>query len=455
MSNVFSAGQRWISDTESDLGLGTILEVEHRQITVVFLSTGETRIYAKETAPLTRVAFMAGDIIASHEGWQLRITRVEDDDGLLTYFGQREDSGEPGVLNEAGLDNFLQFRTPRDRLFAGLIDGQRWFSLRRKVFEHRNMLAQSPVKGLMGARVAVLPHQIYIAIEAMKRQHPRILLADEVGLGKTIEAGMILHAALINNQVSRVLIVVPPALLHQWLVEMLRKFNLKFRIMDAERFDELKDTAPDGNPFLAEQLVLCSMDTLLEDEVVGDAAMAAGWDMLITDEAHHLEWAPGEPSDAYSLIEELALETPSVLLLTATPEQLGQSGHFARLRLLDPERFGSLEQYVAEEAEFGWIATVADKLSDDKALDADQISQLQTLLGETFTEQQITTLATSEVLAMSELGQQIIDKLVDRHGTGRLMFRNTRRAISGFPERELNIYDLDDDSLESKALWLM
>jgi ATP-dependent helicase HepA len=317
------------------------------------------------------------------------------------------------------------------------------------------MLAQSPVKGLMGARVAVLPHQIYIATEAMKRQHPRILLADEVGLGKTIEAGMILHAALTNNQVSRVLIVVPSALLHQWLVEMLRKFNLKFRIMDAERFDELKDSAPDGNPFLSEQLVLCAMDTLLEDEEVGDAAMAAGWDMLITDEAHHLEWAPGEPSDAYTLIEELALETPSVLLLTATPEQLGQSGHFARLRLLDPERFGSLEQYVAEEAEFGWIAGVADKLSQDNALESDQIKQLETLLGEAFTDQQLTTLGSSDVLAMSDLGQGIIDKLVDRHGTGRLMFRNTRRAISGFPERELNTYELDDDSLDSKALWLM
>jgi ATP-dependent helicase HepA len=57
MSNVFTAGQRWISDTESDLGLGTIIEVEHRQITVVFLASGETRIYAKESAPLTRVAF--------------------------------------------------------------------------------------------------------------------------------------------------------------------------------------------------------------------------------------------------------------------------------------------------------------------------------------------------------------------------------------------------------------
>ena len=455
MTNDFTAGQRWISDTESDLGLGTILEVEFRQITVVFLASGETRIYAKETAPLTRVAFMAGDVITSHEGWQLRIVSVEEEDGLLTYFGTREDSGIPGVLNEAGLDNFLQFRTPRDRLFAGLIDGLRWFALRRNVFEHRNMLAQSPVKGLMGARVALLPHQIYIAVEAMKRHHPRMLLADEVGLGKTIEAGMILHGSLVNNQVSRVLIVVPPALLHQWLVEMLRKFNLSFRIMDAERFDELKDSAPDGNPFMAEQLVLCSLDTLLEHDEIGDAATSADWDLLIADEAHHLQWEPDAPSDAYTLIEELAMETPSVLLLTATPEQLGQSGHFARLRLLDPERFGSLEQYLAEESDFGWVASVADQLSNHIALEAPQIEQLQTLLGESFDDNQVKTLSSNATLAMSDLGQETIDKLVDRHGTGRLMFRNTRQAISGFPERQLTTYTLDDDSLDAKALWLM
>jgi len=455
MSNVFTAGQRWISDTESDLGLGTILEVEHRQITVVFLASGETRIYAKETAPLTRVAFMAGDSITSHEGWQLRIERVEDDEGLLTYLGQREDNGQPALLNEAGLDNFLQFRTPRDRLFAGLIDGQRWFSLRRQVFEHRHSLAQSPVRGLMGARVEVLPHQIYIAVEALKRGHPRLLLADEVGLGKTIEAGLILHGQLANNQIARVLIVVPSALLHQWLVEMLRKFNLSFRIMDAERYEELQDSAPDGNPFLAEQLVLCSLDTLLDNDEMGDAASSAGWDMLIADEAHHLQWEPDEPSEAYTLIEELAMETPSVLLLTATPEQLGQAGHFARLRLLDPERFGSLEQYMAEEAEFGWIAAAADKLSNSEALEKDQISQLENLLAEPFSDLQLKTLTSSTALAMSDLGQELIAKLVDRHGTGRLMFRNTRQAISGFPERQLHIHELDEDSLDAKALWLM
>jgi len=87
------------------------------------------------------------------------------------------------------------------------------------------------------------------------------------------------------------------------------------------------------------------------------------------------------------------METPSVLLLTATPEQLGQSGHFARLRLLDPERFGSLEQYVSEEAEFGWIANVADKLSKDSALDEEQTGKLESLLGDTFDDNQKKTLS--------------------------------------------------------------
>lgn len=455
MSNDFTSGQRWISDAESDLGLGTVLEVEHRQITVVFLATGDTRIYAKETAPLTRVAFMPGDLVTSHEGWQLRIDKVHEEDGLLSYFGKREDTGEQTILVEAGLDNFLQFSTPRDRLFAGLIDGLRWFSLRRNVFEHRHQLAHSPVRGLMGARVAVLPHQIYIAVEALRRRHPRLLLADEVGLGKTIEAGMIVHGSLVNNQVSRVLIVVPPALLHQWLVEMLRKFNLSFRIMDADRFEQLQDSAPEGNPFLAEQLVLCSLDTLVQDDEIGDAAAAAGWDMLVADEAHHLSWEPDEPSDAYTLVEELAMETPSVLLLTATPEQLGQSGHFARLRLLDPERFVSLGQYVSEEAEYGWVASVANKLTQHQPLESGEFAKLEQLLGESFNDGDTKTLSSSAAMAISDLGQELINKLVDRHGTGRLMFRNTRGAITGFPERQLNQHSLDGNSLDDKAGWLL
>jgi len=455
MSEQFFIGQRWISDSESDLGLGTIIDEELRQITVLFHASGETRIYSKESAPLTRVSFSAGDTVTSHDDWKMLIDSVETDAGLITYIGHREDTGEAVSLPESQLNNFLQFRSPRDRLFAGLLDGHRWFVLRRQVFEHQHELAHSPVKGLMGARISVLPHQLYIGVEATNRLHPRVLLADEVGLGKTIEAGLILHSQLVNQQVSRVLIIVPSALLHQWLVEMLRKFNLKFRIMDEERYLELQDTAPEGNPFLAEQLVLCSIDTLLDNDVISDAAIAAGWDTLIVDEAHHLQWQPEQASPSYELVESLASMTPSVMLLTATPEQLGQAGHFARLRLLDSARFSDLDTYLAEENEFEWVAEVARKLSSDEALDSAQIKQLESRLDTSFDDNETATLSSASSMAVSDLGHSLLSKLIDRHGTGRLLFRNTRSAVPGFPERHFNAHTLEDDSLEELATWLI
>jgi len=423
MISNFKTGQRWISDTE--------------------------------TAPLTRVMFAAGDVITSHDDWNLEVKSVVDEDGILTYLGVREDTGENASLPESDLNNFMQFRSPRDRLFAGLLDGHRWFALRRQVFEHKYRLAHSSIRGIVGARVSQIPHQTYIAIEATRRLHPRVLLADEVGLGKTIEAGLILHRQLITQQISRVLILVPAALQHQWLVEMLRKFSLHFSIMDGERFAEMADSAPLGNPFLGEQLILCSTDSLLEDEVMSDAAIAAGFDMLVVDEAHHLSWEPGNASPAYDFVESLTATIPSVLLLTATPEQLGQAGHFARLRLLDPARFNDFDRYCEDEKAFAWVAKTAQQLNDDMALSTEQIEQLEQTLDTPFTDSEKTTLGSDTALAMSDLGQGLIDKLIDRHGTGRLMFRNTRSAITGFPQRKLHQYQLDDELPETLAVWLV
>jgi len=455
VTNPFAVGQRWISDTESDLGLGTVLEVDMRQITIVFMATGDTRRYAAETAPLTRVAFQKGDKAISHEGWTLLIDDVIEAEGTFVYIGIRGDTNEPATLAEIDLDNFIQFRSPEDRLFAGLIEGNRWFGLRRSVFEHRHHLAHSPIRGLLGARISVLPHQIYIAVEATRREHPRLLLADEVGLGKTIEAGLIMHRLWVTQRVKRVLIVVPPALLHQWLVEMLRKFNLRFSILDGERFAETIDSAPQGNPFLEEQLVLCTLDTLLEDDAIGDAACAAGWDLLIADEAHHLDWSPEQPSPEYQVIQALAEITPSVLLLTATPEQLGQAGHFARLRLLDPHRFENLESFLTEQASYTELAERVNQLLASNALSAADITALESRLGEAFSATEKQLLTTEGALEVSDLSERIVNDLIDRHGTGRLLFRNTRQAITGFPERRLISYDLTDDTPSTRASWLI
>ncbi len=266
----FIPGQRCISDAELQMGLGTILKIDHRTLTVVFAASDETRTYSRETAPLTRVAFAVGDTIRNQAGVSLRIATVSDADGLLVYQG-RDKSGTQHTIIETELDNFLQLNRPSQRLFNGQIDRHRWFELRYLTLQVLNQLGHSELYGLTGCRTSLIPHQLYIAHEVANRYAPRVLLADEVGLGKTIEAGLILHHQLLTERAQRVLIVVPESLVHQWLVEMLRRFNLHFRIFDEARLEDMNpaqdeddtlDDNSDENPFLSEQLVLCSLEFL-------------------------------------------------------------------------------------------------------------------------------------------------------------------------------------------------
>ena len=125
------------------------------------------------------------------------------------------------------------------------------------------------------------------------RLRPRVLLADEVGLGKTIEAGMILQNQLFAEKIRRVLIIVPENLQHQWLVEMLRRFNLPFALFDEERAADFAATedSPETNPFESEALIICSLDWLTAYPKRAAQALAAGFDCLVVDEAHHLAWS--------------------------------------------------------------------------------------------------------------------------------------------------------------------
>lgn len=416
----FIPGQRWISDTESDLGLGTILKTEHRLVTIVYMASGEIRTYSSESAPLTRVQFASGDRIRSADERTLIVNDVEEIDGLLAYHGTT-DEGASATLSETELDNFMQFNRPSDKLFNGQFDRERRYHIRLTTREVQQRLARSPVNGLCGARVDLIPHQLFIANEVASRLDPRVLLADEVGLGKTIEAGMIIHRQLVRDQISRVLVIVPEPLLHQWLVEMKRRFNLNFSIVDELMYAESLESATEGNPFLDRQLVLTTLPVLLSDPKIEAHALDAGWDTLIVDEAHHLE-TPDEAhhTPGYDCIAALASEIPSLLLLTATPEQMGHQGHFARLQLLDPHRFVSLEKFKAEEANYRALADIATAIEKGTTLTTEQQKQIDTL---DLTDDQKSD------------PQQTVNTLIDYHGTGRVMFRNTRRAVTGFPER--------------------
>lgn len=284
-------------------------------------------------------------------------------------------------------------------------------------------------------RASLIPHQLHIAREVGQSHAPRVLLADEVGLGKTIEAGMIIHQQLLAGRAERVLIVVPETLQHQWLVEMLRRFNLLFSLFDDERYAEAR--LDSSNPFETEQLIICSLGFVQKNAARFEQLLAAHWDLLVVDEAHHLAWSEAAPSPEYQAIEQLAQHIPAVLLLTATSEQLGQESHFARLRLLDPNRFHDYREFVKEQQQYRPVADAVALLLADENLSKDEMNLLTELLSEQDCEPLLKAV-NSDTADRHAARQELIAMLMDRHGTSRVLFRNTRQGVKGFPQRVLH-----------------
>lgn len=453
----FSPGQRWVSDNDAALGLGIVRSVDFRTVQIEFPAAAEILTYAKNTAPLTRVQFGVGDTIERVDGLCLSITKIEQVNGTVRYHGIQR-NGEPGTMHERELSHTMRFHLPQDKLFAGQVDNNTWFELRAATLQHLATQHTSASFGFHGPRVSLIPHQLYIAHEVAKRMAARVLLADEVGLGKTIEAGLILHRLILTGHIRRVLLIVPEPLLHQWLVELLRRFNLRFTLLDELYFspddqpaDDVEESLPVENYFDQSPLVLCGLHFACRDDIA-PFITACEWDMLVVDEAHHLEWTPSESSREYRQIEGFAHQTPSVLLLTATPEQFGMAGHFARLRLLDPARFHTFDSYVAEEQRHAATVELVNLLLDDRAITETDLGRLRSLIPDCDAID-LTAINDANVQAL-RIRQEIIDHLLDQHGTGRMLFRNTRATIRGFPQRQYRPAVLGNELFETRIRWL-
>jgi len=312
---------------------------------------------------------------------------------------------------------------------------------------------KSPVRGLFGGKIDLIPHQMYVAHEVSNRQLPRVLLADEVGLGKTIEACLILNRMLVCGRANRILIILPDSLVNQWFVELLRRFNHWFSIFDEERCVAIEAAQTDFNPFEDDQLIIASIDWLAESAKRTKQVTQAPWDLLIVDEAHHLQYHPYKPSAQYQLVEALGQRAGSLLLLTATPQQLGLQSHFARLRLLDPNRFSDFELFKEETANYEPVAKLCQKIianEDLRKSELDQFPATNAILAKVKSE-----LANGKKLTKSTRADLIRD-IADRHGTGRVLFRNTRKTIRGFPKRLAKLSPLgfgatDQDSENNRA----
>jgi len=423
-----AVGQRCMSEREPELGLGVVTSLDRSRLGIRFPATGDERIYAAGSSAVRRVTFRVGETIAGRDGRPFAIEAVETEGKLLVY------AGDGRRVREDEVSDVTSVAQPHERLMAGQVDEGETFDLRLRALELQARIRQSEVRGFLGGRLELLPHQFYILHEVASRQIPRVLLADEVGLGKTIEACLIVQRLLATGRAARVLVLVPETLVHQWFVELLRRFNLWFSIYDESRCLAAEAGDPGGNPFLGEQLALASVDFLAGSETRAAQAVAAGWDMVVVDEAHHLEWSPQASSAGYRLVEALARRAPGLLLLTATPTQLGLEGHFARLRLLDPDRYPDFGAFSREAEGFAAVAEIAGRILEEKPLKPRDHAALKRL----FTRDPEGLDRHLAALEAGETGarDRLIRTLLDQHGTGRVIFRNTRAAMSGFPKRK-------------------
>jgi ATP-dependent helicase HepA len=238
------------------------------------------------------------------------------------------------------------------------------------------------------------------------------------------------------------------------LVEMLRRFNLRFSVFDAERCIE----SPDENPFMTEQLVLCSQDFFERYPQWQEQAVRAQWDMVVVDEAHHLQWNEQMPSAGYQFVEQLSYLSPGLILLTATPEQLGKESHFARLRLLDPDRFFSFKDFLQQEQQFEPVAEAAKSLLAGQKLERKAQNELKKLLKDDNVDALLAQINDPEQATSAR--DTLLKILLDHHGTGRILFRNSRHTVQGFPARECHGYPLtgiesEDVNADARFLWLI
>ena len=325
-------GDRLTHRDNPDLGPGRVLSVEPRTLLVEFPGAGTRLRLAAGSAALVPLELRPGrrlrHLATGREGV---LAEILPDGRLRLEDGAAVPAAElwPADLADALVE----------RLAAGETDPLEDFDLRLSAL---HLSARREAEGLgsfLGGRIRLFPHQLHAAERACRSDPVRWLLADEVGLGKTVEACLVLNRLLHGRGVERCLVVAPRTLVVQWLGELWRKHHQVFVLLDEDRLaDVARDFGPSFNPFDVHRRVVLALEDLVDRPLLTRHAVSAGVDVLVVDEAHRLRRPRGHPGDpAYRAVEPIARLGRHVLLLTATPLEDDAHGFFRLLQLLRPE----------------------------------------------------------------------------------------------------------------------
>ena len=304
---MWNPGDRVMHRDNPALGAGRVLALEGRTLVVEFPESGTTLRFGATTDALASV----------------------------------DERGVPSVDD-----------SPVERLARGDVGTIDALAVRLDALHLIRARTEDDLGSFLGGRIRLFPHQLDVALKATRSDPVRWLLADEVGLGKTVEACLIANHLIRARRTERTLVVAPETLTVQWLGELWRKYHQVFVLIDDARLADVeKDFGPGFNPFDAHRRAVIGLETLTARPKLTEQAVAAGIDLLIVDEAHHLRRPPGHPGEAaYRAIAPIAALGRHLLLLTATPLEDDAHGFFRLLQLLRPDEFPEDEGFEARLA---------------------------------------------------------------------------------------------------------
>lgn len=312
------------------------------------------------------------------------------------------------------------------------------------------------LSGLSNARVEPKLHQVFVAHRVSKKPRPRMILADEVGLGKTIEAGLIIKEQIARGLAGRILIISPASLQYQWLYEMQSKFNEEFTIIDGPRARMYEQDG--ANPWTKVDKVITSVH-LARREDRALQLMEAPWDIVVFDEAHHVRRRYEGPNryrstQAYRLADELKELVDGLLLLTATPMQLHPFELYSLIELIEPGLYPSFEIYDRQRKALPRLNALMRDLQSWGAMNSEEKSRAARKHERVLSQLEIEDYSTLDDPAQRELA---MDALTEEHPLSQTVVRNRKRKIEGFTTRkpvrvhvqlkleEIEVYDAVSD----------
>ena len=431
-------------------GLGIVEDLDATRITVDF-DSGRQHTFKRTAGELSRAVWPIGALVmVRHKGLVGKVLDVMSGGELYQYKVQLSISGDTVTVAEAGVSDYDQ---GQDTLWIDPLTG-----LVEQRFEHPQLFyartvahylacsRQALVSSGATARIDSLPHQIFVGQRVVTAPRPRFLLADEVGLGKTIEAGLVIQELRARGALRRVLAIVPANLTYQWCTELEQKFNERFTVYDTSVLRALRNQDPRSNPWLLRDNIILSHGFIEHNERLWSELLNLPWDMVVVDEAHHARRRQTsgdrrEVTKLYRFVSRLSERTRGLLLLTATPMQLQTFELFSLVELLDCGLFQSFEHF---ERQRQVNRSINDLI---KALDAcdqaggahspDLPERLRAQLPKDH-HALVSQLATSAAAR-----QRLTQLLSERHLLSEVMIRNRKRVIGRFTKRHPSIIPVE------------